>query len=272
MSEQRQMQEIVRQTFNDVAAGYDGPALRFFPRSAEQIVRILRLRGDEQVLDVACGTGHVSFALSQNLTTGRVRAVDLSPAMLDQARKKASALNVSNIEFVEGDMQDLDFPAETFDVAVCAFGIFFVPDMEAQLAHIASRVRSGGRILITSFVEDYFQPLRDRLFGRLAAYGVADPPHAWKAVATADGCRRLFEQAGLKDIQVSEKNVGYYLSGADEWWDIVWNAGFRRFVAGLSKEDRERFKKEHLAEIEDLGTKEGIRLDTGVLFTVGSKA
>jgi hypothetical protein len=66
--------------------------------------------------------------------------------------------------------------------------------------------------------------------------------------------------------------VGYYLESADEWWDIVWNAGFRRLVAQLSPQDRERFKQEHLLEIGALRTDKGIWLDVGVLYTAGTKA
>ena len=168
-------------------------------------------------------------------------------------------------------MQELGFPAGTFDVAVCAFGIFFVMDMETQLAHIASMVKPGGRILITSFVENYFQPLRDRLFGALSAYGIQNPPQAWKGVANEAGCRQLFEKAGLINIRVEQKNVGYYLESADEWWDIVWNAGFRRLVAQLSPPDQERFKREHLEEVGTHRTDKGIWLDAGVLYTVGTK-
>jgi ubiquinone/menaquinone biosynthesis C-methylase UbiE len=271
MNDQQQMKTILKDTFDAVAGGYDGKALRFFPESAKNMAALLGPRGDEHVLDVACGTGHASLALAPRLPKGRITAVDLSPRMLDQARQKTASMKIRNIDFAERDMQDLEFAESLFDIAVCAFGIFFVMDMETQLAHIASMVKPGGRIMITSFVENYFQPLRDRLFGALSAYGVQNPPQAWKGVASETGCRQLFETAGLTNIRVEQKNVGYYLESADEWWDIVWNAGFRRLVAQLSTQDRERFKNEHLEEVGTLKTDKGIWLDVGVLYTVGTK-
>ena len=63
------------------------------------------------------------------------------------------------------------------------------------------------------------------------------------------------------------QNVGYHLADAEEWWDIVWNAGYRRMVSPLSTTEQARFKEEHLREIEALRTDQGIRLDVGVLFT-----
>jgi ubiquinone/menaquinone biosynthesis C-methylase UbiE len=233
---------------------------------------IFELRGDEHVLDVACGTGHASLAVARRLPKGRVTAVDFSPAMLEEARRKAASLKADNVTFLEGDMQDLGFPHDHFDAAVCAFGIFFALDMDAQLARIVSAIRPGGRIMITNFQENYFHPLEELMGKRLASYGVQPPPQTWKRIATEAGCRELFEKAGLADIRVEKKNVGYYLNGVEQWWDIIWNAGFRRMVSQLNPEKQEEFKREHLQEVEELKTKDGIWLDVGVLYTSGRKA
>ena len=271
MNEQQQLKTILKETFDAVSGGYDGGALRFFPESAKNMAALLDLRGDEYVLDVACGTGHASLAIARMLPRGRVTAVDFSSGMLDQARKKAASMNLRNIDFVERDMQDLGFAERLFDVAVCAFGIFFVMDMETQLAHIASMVKPGGRVMITNFKESYFHPLKDLLVNRLSAYGVQNPPQAWKRIAHEAGCLQLFETAGLADIRIEQRNVGYYLGSQDEWWEIVWNAGFRRLVAQLSRKDQERFRREHLEEVGALRTDKGIWLDVGVLYTIGTK-
>jgi hypothetical protein len=52
---------------------------------------------------------------------------------------------------------------------------------------------------------------------------------------------------------------------------VVWNAVFRRLVGQLTPADRERFQREHLQEVAVLATKEGIWLDVGVLFAIGTK-
>jgi ubiquinone/menaquinone biosynthesis C-methylase UbiE len=268
MDEQKR-KVMVKETFDTVSGGYDSSSLRFFPRSAENLAGLLDLKGDEQVLDVACGTGHTSLAVARKLPKGSVTAVDFSTGMLGQARRKAETLGVKNIRFTEGDMQDLPFPAGSFDAAICAFGIFFVPDIEAQLAHIASRVKPGGRVMISSFEESYFHPLRDLFLNRLSAYGVQEPPQAWKRIANAEGCRQLFAASGLTGIRVERRNVGYHLAGAGEWWDIVWNAGYRSLVGQLPPDKQEQFRREHIEEVEALKGRDGIWLDTGVLYTVG---
>jgi hypothetical protein len=52
---------------------------------------------------------------------------------------------------------------------------------------------------------------------------------------------------------------------------LGWNAGFRRMVSQLNPEEQEQFKQKHLQEVEALRTKDGIRLDVGVLYTTGTK-
>jgi len=269
--DEQQRKTILKETFNTVSEGYDGKALRFFPKSAKHFASILDLKGDEQVLDVATGTGHAALALSSFLPQGRITGVDFAAGMLDQARKIAATMNVRNVDFLERDMQDLEFATTQFDVAICAFGIFFVEDMDTQLAHIAAMVKPRGKVAICNFQENYFHPLKDLMVKRLANYGVQPPPQTWKRIATEAGCKKLFEKAGLRDIRVERKNVGYFLDNELEWWDVIWNAGFRRMVSQLQPSDQKQFQREHLQEVASLATKNGIWLDVGVLFTIGTK-
>ena len=266
-----QVKAILKDTFNTVADVYDHPSLRFFPASARHLAEFLNLRGDEHVLDVATGTGHAALELAARLPRGRVTGVDFSAGMLARARRKAAARGVANVEFAEMDMQDLRLPDGQFDAALCAFGIFFVEDMDAALAHIAAKVRPGGTVAICNFQQDYFFPLRKLLMDRLAARGIPLPPQTWERIATAAGCRTLFETAGLRDIRTEARNMGYFLADENEWWNVVWNAGFRRLVSQIPPADLPRFREDHLREVAALKTAQGIWLDIGVLFTKGQK-
>jgi ubiquinone/menaquinone biosynthesis C-methylase UbiE len=151
---------MLKETFNTVSGGYDDKALRFFQASAEHMAFLLGLQGNEKVLDVACGTGHAALAIAKSLPTGWVTAVDFSSGMLDQARRKAASFDVHNVEFKEQDMQNLNFSDDLFDVAVCAFGIFFVEDMESQLSHIASRVKPGRQDYDLQFSGKLLSPIK----------------------------------------------------------------------------------------------------------------
>jgi ubiquinone/menaquinone biosynthesis C-methylase UbiE len=263
--------DLIRNTFDAVADGYDNPALRFFPHSAAHMAERLGLHGDEHVLDVACGTGHATLALARRLPRGHVTATDFAPAMLAQARAKTAAAGLANVDFVEGDMQAMPWQG-SFDAAVCAFGIFFAADMDAQLARVARAVKPGGRVMISNFTRDYMEPLRALMVDRLRRFGVVPPPPTWLRTGSAEGCRELFERAGLGAITVEQHDFGYPLTDATQWWDVIWNAGFRRLIAGVPAAQQASFRAEHLAEIAALATTEGIRMPVPVLLTSGTVA
>lgn len=223
-----------KETFNTVSVGYDNHALRFFSENPKHMVEHLDIQGHEHVLDVATGTGNAALTLAAHMPYGRVTGVDFAAGMLVQARAKAKAENIHNADFLEMDMQALAFPDNHFSAAVCAFGIFFVEDMQKQLNHISNKVKPGGRIVISGFYEDSFSPLADIFFRRLQQFGVETPPLRWKLIATEEKCASFFSSTGLTDIRVERKNLGYYLEDADEWWDVIWHAGFRGLVNQLN--------------------------------------
>jgi len=65
-----QRNAVLKETVATVSRGYDGGALRFFPQSAQSMVSLLDLSGDEHAFDIACGTGHASLAVARMLSGG----------------------------------------------------------------------------------------------------------------------------------------------------------------------------------------------------------
>ena len=122
--------EKVASTFDTVCDTYDCDELRFFRSSAERMLDLLELTGQERLVDIAAGTGHITVAAAKRLNKGHVRAVDLSEGMLAQAQNKASKSGLGNIEFHCCDLESLETPEQGYDAATCGFGIFFLPDME----------------------------------------------------------------------------------------------------------------------------------------------
>lgn len=265
------LKESYKKTFNAVSDGYGHSAMRFFSEAPKKIPSFLNLRGDEHVIDVATGTGYMALAIAKDLPDGHVTGIDFSQGMLTQAMKHKNELGIQNVVFVEMDMQAISYKDNHFDVAVSGFSLFFVEDMEKQLIHIASKVKAGGTVLITTFSNHAFTPLSDLFFNRIINYGIEVPTMTWKRVATKKQCTSLFEEAGLQDIKCQQIECGYYLRDPSDWWYIIWNGGFRGLVNQLSKNDFTKFKKEHLAEIKELASEKGIWFEMGVLYTMGVK-
>jgi ubiquinone/menaquinone biosynthesis C-methylase UbiE len=266
---EQEIKEFFKNTFNTVADGYDNGALRFFAESGARIPVYLGLRGDEHVLDVATGTGAAAMAVAAALPGGRVTGIDFSEKMLARARSKFTDSGLLNVSLQEMDMQQIAFPNGHFDAATCAFALFFIEDMQEQLRHVAAKVKKGGKVAITSFAETSFSPLVEVFFSCLERYGITPPTMAWKRVASPEQCTALFTGAGLHNVTVDHQECGYFLNSPEEWWQVVWNGGFRGLVQKLEEEDRHRFKEEHLAELAELAADEGIRMELGIIYTVG---
>lgn len=271
MDEQQRKAQL-KKTFDTVAEGYGSGGMEFFHNAAAQLPHVFRLQGHEHLLDVATGTGIAATAIAPHLPRGKVIGIDLSEGMLAQARERARRLGLGNIELHTMDMQAMEFADASFDAANCSFGLFFLPDMLSLLQHIASKVKPGGQIVVTSFCEGAFSPNVDLFLERIQGYGVAPPDFTWKRVCTEAQFHELYENAGLRDVQVRRQQIGYPLDDAEMWWRVIWYAGFRGLVAQLSEADLARFKQEHLAEIGALHDGRGIPLDIPALFASGRVA
>jgi len=265
----QQRKAQIKKTFDTVAEGYGSTGMEFFHNAAAHLPRIFKLQGHEHVLDVATGTGIAATAIAPHVPRGTVTAIDLSERMLAQARIRAQSLRLDNIALHSMDMQNIGFDDAHFDAANCSFGIFFLPDMLRLLQHIAGKVKPGGQVVTCSFVQGAFEPNIDLFLERIQRYGVEPPPFTWKNISTEEKYRALYASAGLSDIQLHRFDIGYPLQTAEDWWRIIWYAGFRGLVAQLSEAQLAEFKQEHLAEIAALKTERGIPLNVAVLFASG---
>jgi ubiquinone/menaquinone biosynthesis C-methylase UbiE len=108
----------------------------------------------ERVLDVACGTGLVALEAARLVgAAGRVTGVDLSGKMVEAARRRAAGLGIANATFQRMDAQKLELEDASFDVALCALGLMYVPDLSAALSEMHRILRPGGRMIVAVWGE-----------------------------------------------------------------------------------------------------------------------
>ena len=101
----------------------------------------------ERVLDLGCGAGTDSLVAAQMVgLEGRVVGVDMTPEMLAKAHAAASELETKNVEFVEGEAEDMPFDDGIFDVVISNGVIDLIPDKEAVFSEIFRVLELGGRI------------------------------------------------------------------------------------------------------------------------------
>jgi trans-aconitate 2-methyltransferase len=108
----------------------------------------LALRGDETVLDAGCGTGRVTELLAERLPHGHVVALDASPAMVDEARRRLVRFE-DLVEFVVADLgRPFELPGGSCVDAILSTATFhWVADHEALFRNLAAVLRPGGRLV-----------------------------------------------------------------------------------------------------------------------------
>jgi SAM-dependent methyltransferase len=119
-----------------------GPAM--FAPYAQRLAAIAAAHGPHVVLEIAAGTGVVTAELVRALPAASITATDLNPAMVSFAGQR-----VSGPTWLVADALSLEFPAASFDMIVCQFGVMFFPDKAAAFAQAARVLRPDGRYVFT---------------------------------------------------------------------------------------------------------------------------
>ena len=259
-------------TYNAAADNFDAEPLGFWERHGRGTIERLRLPRGARVLDVCCGTGASAIPAGKQVgPQGQVIAVDLADALLKLGRIKAQRAGLPCIEFRRSDMTALGFPDGEFDAVVCVFGIFFVPDMESQVAELWRMVRPGGQLAITTWGPRIFAPAYD--VWQEAVRKVRPDLHTafnpWDRITTPDAVRKLLQDAGAANIDVIAEDDHQKLRGAEDFWTIALGSGLRWTIDEMGPAAAEGVKQEIL---EALTTAKVDRVQTNVIYAMGRKS
>ncbi|MGW5644393.1 class I SAM-dependent methyltransferase [Saccharopolyspora sp. NPDC003752] len=113
-------------------------------------------QAEGEVLEVAIGTG---LNLGWYPDDVRLTGVDLSPGMLDHARRRAEEAG-REVALSIGDAQRLEFPDASFDTVVCTFSLCAIPDDRVAVGEMKRVLRPGGRLLLADHVVSTSWPAR----------------------------------------------------------------------------------------------------------------
>ena len=183
------------------------------PLAELTLQRVVVNEGD-RIIDVACGTGILGRLVAQKLgTAGSVVGVDLNPAMIEVAREYSPKTSV-NVEWLQGDVTDLQFPDASFDITFCQQGLQFFPEKVAALKELRRVTTPGGSINLT--VWSAVSPVNAAISDALARYvndeaaQSALSPYAFRDAEVIKG---LMIEAGIQGITmetlVVERLIGH---------------------------------------------------------------
>ncbi len=112
-----------------------------------------RIEAGDVVLDLGSGAGNDCFvARAETGATGKVIGVDFTPTMIERARQNAEKLHYHNVEFRQGDIENLPVTDDSVDVVVSNCVLNLVPDKRRVFAEILRTLRPGGHFSISDVV------------------------------------------------------------------------------------------------------------------------
>jgi ubiquinone/menaquinone biosynthesis C-methylase UbiE len=259
--------------FRETAAvGYDRSVGEMTRRVVPLLLRAARLAPGMRVLDIAAGTGAAAeAALAEVGPEGHVTAADISPAMVEQARRRL--VGRSSVSFAEEDGQAMTFADQSFDAVVCNMGLMYFPDPARGLSEMQRVLRPGGRVAVSVFTRADGAlvgglirpaiarqvPTKSEEYGRF--FSIGEEPYL----------RGLFEAAGLREVETATETMRFGFGSFGEYFGGVerGEGHMGQEYAALPAEVRSAVREEVRREVGDAGGP--IEVDVEVRFASGRR-
>ena len=190
----------VQDQFGQVAANYSVSTVHSTGDELSRMAEIAAELGAEEVLDAGCGPGHTALALAPFVH--RVVALDLSEPMIREGRRLAAVRQIKNVEFRLGDVEELPFEDDSFDLVTSRYSAHHWPNPPAALHEFRRLLRPGrsgrAQLLLADVVsfDDFSQDTHLQAIELLR-----DPSHVrdhtprqWLAMLDAAGFRAEIDQ------------------------------------------------------------------------------
>lgn len=204
------------------------------------MLEMAALRAGERVLDVACGTGLVSFrALDAVGEGGSLFGTDISSKMVEAANRQASERGFRNATFVRFDAEAINLENASFDAALCALGLMYCPEPMAALREMHRLLVPGGRAAAVVWGARAKCGWAE-IFPIVDARVSSDVCPLFFQLGTKDTLARSFAEAGFVDVRCERIDVTLDYASADEALNAILRGGpvalaYNRFDGPIRK-------------------------------------
>jgi SAM-dependent methyltransferase len=183
-------------------AGDYGRFASYLEEGALEFLERIAIEAGTSVLDVACGSGQIAIPAAR--AGARVTGVDIAKNSLAQARDRAEAAGLQ-VEFDEGDAEDLPYADASFDLVVSLFGAMFAPRPALVAAELLRVCRRGGRIVMGNWTPESFNGYVSRTIGAYLPPPPVPSPLLWGHELTI---RERFGD-GVADLRVTKRQYPF---------------------------------------------------------------
>jgi ubiquinone/menaquinone biosynthesis C-methylase UbiE len=225
------------------ASAYDAHFATIADQAIEPILDSVGDIARRNVLDICCGTGNLARAVAAR--GGRVTGIDFAPTMIEITRSKVAGVN-----FQVGDAEALQFPNQSFDVALCSFGLWHMYEPDMALAEAARVLKTDGVYAYTTWLPpqqgwDMF----DLLMKAVQAHGTMDVdlPQAPPPFRFADEteAQRTLVAHGFRSISLQKRMAHWTGTTGEQLLALIYKAIVRApmIIEAQAPEAREAIKQ-----------------------------
>lgn len=242
-----------------------------FDYDAELVRYNARLRAaadiqpNDRVLDIGCGSGQTTRQAGASARTGSAVGIDVSPTMVDRARRLTDEEGIRNVRFERADVQAHTFAPEQFTAAISRFGTMFFSNPVGAFANIGSALQPGARLVQVVWQaaaqQEWVTAIRQAIAGdpmpdglTAGAFSLADPSVT----------RQVLTAAGFTAIEIADvREPVCYGPDATGARDALNDLGMVEYlVADLGAAATARAHDRLLSLLESHDTGEGVWFDS----------
>lgn len=237
--------------FERAAATYDRVGVSYFADIGRRLVDAARLQLGESVLDIGCGRGAVLDPASEAVGPGgHAVGVDLAPTMV--ALTAADLADRPQVAVRQADAASLPEDLGTFDAVLSSLVLFFCDDPAAVLHGWVRHVAPGGRLGLTTFVEDRRAGWFNELIHRFAdpSPTTDDGPTPFDLVSDPTWLDDTLATAGLGRIEGRVHRQEVRFDDVDQWWAWMWSHGGRAALETVLVQRHDALKAAAAAELD----------------------
>lgn len=234
------------------------------------LVEALDPQPDDEVLELAAGTGEVAAALAGRVA--RLLVTDVSPAMVEAAARRG----LEGAEHRVLDMQELELPDGSFDAVACRFGYMLAPDRTAAFRDTRRVLRSGGRLAFATWAAADRNPWATPFGPSLVERGLTAPPAPGEPGQFALGDPAVIETAvrgaGFDAVDVREVEVVFRVASWEHYVEIqtAMSAALGEALAGVDEGTRSAILDEARTRFDAFGVGHGYTAPGVALVTAAA--
>lgn len=190
--------ERTKELFARWATDYASDPIVRNARVDNAILEAASPKSGESALDFATGTGFFALEIARLVAPGQVVGIDVSPEMLEVARRIAQDSGIGNVRFQEAPPEGIPPSIGTVDLVTCCFALHHLKNVRDFMTRSYSILRPGGRIVIADICGNDNPVINKALIKLVQAH--YDPTYVWNY--SQNEMRMLFRRPGYQDIKL----------------------------------------------------------------------